>query len=232
MKILQIILEWLVLLFPKPKQEEPVPLIQEEPTPHHEHKPIEPPILPPTPPVNKTRVLIDGIGKAFATTLKKEQREAITLLLNECKEQGVTDLRQVAYVLGTVYHECGFRSIKERRAKEGTEVWKMQEKYWHTGFYGRGFSQLTWRYNYKKFSPIVGFDLVKNPDKVLEPAIGAKIIVHGMRIGLFTNKSLDNYFNPTTTNWIDARRIVNGTFMADKVAAAAQKIFPILSANL
>lgn len=190
--------------------------------------PVEPPILPPTPPAANYEAIIDRIGMAFSTTLKKEQREAIALLLTECEAQGITDERKVAYILGTVYHECGFRSIKELRAKAGTPVWKMQEKYWHAGYYGRGFSQLTWRYNYKKFSPIVGFDLVKNPDKVLEPAIGAKIIVTGMRRGLFTGKDLDNYFNPTTTNWYDARRIVNGTFMADKVADAALKILPTL----
>jgi predicted chitinase len=127
-----------------------------------------------------------------------------------------------------VYHECRFRSIKEIKAKEGTAVWEMQKKYWHTGYYGRGFSQLTWQRNYAKFSPIVGRDLVASPDDALIPDVGAKIIVHGMVTGMFTGKALKGYFTDTKTDWLNARRIVNGTFMADKVADAAKKIHPLL----
>lgn len=170
---------------------------------------------------------------ALAATLKmkltRSQGNAVRLLCMECDKQGVTDVRQVTYILATVYHECRFKSIKEIRAKIGTSVFKMQEKYWHTGYFGRGYSQLTWRKNYQKFSPIVGLDLVSKPDLVLKPDVGAKIIVHGMRNGLFTGVSLDTYFNATRTDWFNARRIVNRVFRAQMVLDAALKIIPLLS---
>lgn len=171
-----------------------------------------------------------SIAKVLNTRLTRAQGDAIRLIVKKCDEGGVSDPRQVSYVLGTVYHECRFRSIREIRAKPGTPIYNMQERYWHTGYYGRGFCQLTWRKNYQKFSPIVGLDLVKNPDEVLRPEVGAKILVFGMRDGLFSGVGLDKYFPPAPAepDWLNARKIVNGTFQADRVAMAAKKIFSLL----
>ena len=164
----------------------------------------------------------------LGTKLKEEQKAAVRLILSECAIEGVTDKRQIAYVLATAWHECRFRSIREIRAKKGTPVWSMQERYWDTGYYGRGFCQLTWKKNYEKFSPIIGVDLVKEPDLLLKPEIGAKILVIGMARGKFSGVSLKKYFNSETSNWLSARKIVNGTFQADKVAFVAKKILEIL----
>lgn len=159
-------------------------------------------------------------------SMTKAQGDNCRLISAVCDVEGITDPRQVAYVLGTVHHECRFKSIQEMRAKKGTPVWRMQEKYWHTGYYGRGFCQLTWDYNYKKFSPIVGLDLLAHPDEVLKPDVGAVILVVGMRDGLFSGKSLSRYFShpPLKSDWEGARKIVNGTFQAEKVAWVA-KVF-------
>jgi len=240
--IIALILNWFAILFPPKETVEPVvpPPVPDPPTPPDVESPKPPvPEPPPTPKTLLQRIDENWLA-ALAATLKKkitkEKANNIRLIVSECARQGVTDARQIAYILGTVAHECDFRSIKEIRAKPGTDVWKMQEKYWHTGFYGRGFSQLTWAKNYNKFSPIVGVDLVKNPEMVLKPEIGALILVYGMRRGTFVSNGLesltrlDRYFNEITTNWIDARRIVNGTFMADRVADAAQKIFALIEA--
>jgi predicted chitinase len=40
---------------------------------------------------------------------------------------------------------------------------------------GRGFNQLTYKENYKKYSDILNLDLVKNPDLVNDPKIAAKV---------------------------------------------------------
>lgn len=171
---------------------------------------------------------------SLAATLKMklnaEQGRAVRLIAAECDAQGIVDPRQVAYILGTAYHECRYRSIKEIRAHPGSAIWKMQNAYWQTGYYGRGFCQLTWLKNYRKFSSIVGLDLVKNPDEVLRPEVGAKILVVGMKQGLFSGVGLDKYFPlpPAEPNWLSARKIVNGTFQADRVAIAAQKILALL----
>jgi len=175
-----------------------------------------------------------SLASTLKMTLTKAQGDAVRLIVAECEKQGVTDTRQIAYVLATVYHECRFKSIKEIRAKIGTDVYRMQQKYWQSGYYGRGFSQLTWRKNYQKFSPVVGLDLVKEPDLVLKPEVGAKILVYGMKHGTFVSAglesktNLDRYFNAEKTDWFNARRIVNGVFRAEMVADAAKKIMPLV----
>jgi hypothetical protein len=178
---------------------------------------------------------LSKLAATLEMKLTRAQGQAVRLIVQECETQGVTDLRQIAYVLGTVYHECRFKSIQEIRAKPGTDVWKMQERYWHTGYYGRGFSQLTWIKNYKKFEAVVHMDLVKNPDLALLPEVGAKILVYGMKNGTFVANGmtssirLDTYFNESREDWFNARKIVNGTFRAEMVAEAAKKILPLLA---
>jgi len=167
---------------------------------------------------------------ALKINLNDSRREAITLIVSFCKTYGVTDVRHICYILATCYHESDFRSIKERRARPGTAVWKMQEKYWHTGYYGRSYCQLTWQRNYAKFAPVVGIDIVKYPDEVLQPVVGARILVYGMANGSFTgnglksSNKLSKYIAGERCDFMNARRIVNGTFMADKVAAHADKL--------
>lgn len=185
--------------------------------------------------VNPSQEWLASLARTLKMRLTKAQGTAVALILSECYIQGVNDPRQVAYVLATVHHECRFKSIKEIRAAVGTPVYKMQQKYWPTGFYGRGFSQLTWRKNYQKFSPVIGKDLVSDPDLVLNPEVGAKILVYGMKHGTFvsngltSNTNLANYFNDQRTDWFNARRIVNGVFRAEMVAEAAKKILPLIT---
>lgn len=177
---------------------------------------------------------------SLRTRFDDEQVQAIKLLLAEADRHGVTDKNQMAYILGTCWHESGFKSVPERRSKKiGSQLWKWQQRYFPQGWYGRGFSQLTWRKNYLKFSPIVGVDLVANPDAVLKPEIGAKILVFGMvngtfvSAGLYSPTKLSRYFAPNKTpDWIGARRIVNGTFMAEDVAAKSVRILSAIVASL
>jgi len=189
-----------------------------------------------------TPEFVARFNTTFRERLTEKQIASIEFLLYEIEQQNVTDNKQIAYILATVWHECAFLSIRERRAKptspEQTKIWQWQNRYWPSGFYGRGFSQLTWRYNYARFSPIVGVDLVRNPDAALQPGIGAKIIVFGMVNGSFTAprnsvespNRLSKYFPPggTSADFIGARQIVNGTFRAEIVAGHAVKILGIL----
>lgn len=176
--------------------------------------------------------ILKALEKSSRTKTRPQQAENLALILNECAEHGVTMPEQVAYVVGTAWHESRLLCIAEFRAKPGTKVWNMQERYWGTGFYGRGFVQLTWQRNYKKFGDLLGVDLVADPDKVLEPEIGAKILVRGMRDGLFTGVSLARYFKEgQPPEWMNARKIVNGLFHADYVARAAVLVFNVLKSG-
>ncbi len=82
-------------------------------------------------------------------------------------------------------------------------------------FRGRGPSQLTGRANYSNFSQILGVDLVANPDQVMDPAIGAKVLIMGMIDGLFTGKKLSDYFTASKQDATHARAIVNGDVAAN-----------------
>lgn len=173
-----------------------------------------------------------SLRRVLKTRFNAEQVVAIIHILKECDNEGITDKNMVAYVLATSWHESRFRSISEIRAKPNSQIWKWQNRYWPSGFYGRGLPQLTWYRNYKYFSKIVGIDLVKHPDRVLEPAIGAKILVHGMFHGKFSGVALSKFFPKNgTPDWIGARKIVNGTFQADRVAADSVKFLSAIVEN-
>lgn len=92
-------------------------------------------------------------------------------------------------------------------------------------FCGRGYVQLTWRSNYKRASDKLGVDLILHPDKAMDPEIAANIMRHGMGSGWFTGKKFADYL-PTTgratrEQFTAARRIINGTDKAAKIAAHA-----------
>jgi predicted chitinase len=61
---------------------------------------------------------------------------------------------------------------------------------------GRGFNQITWKGQYKSYGEKIGIDLVKYPDKLLEPAIAAKVCFFFFR-DRFKNAGYDpiSYWN-------------------------------------
>jgi len=170
-----------------------------------------------------------SLATNFKTPLKKDQGDCIRLICKYADVYQITDVRMVAYMLATAYHECRFQAIEEIRAQPGTKIYDLQSRYWHTGFYGRGYIQLTWKKNYQKFSDLLKQDFVGDPDLVLVPDNAAKILVHGMAHGSFTGKKLSDYFQTgKLPDWLGARRIVNGTDQAERIAEAAQKIHSLL----
>lgn len=177
--------------------------------------------------------ITDGFLLALANTFKmrlnNEQGECIRLIARISDLYAITDVRQVAYMIATAWHESQFKPIEEIRAAPGTSLRRLQDRYWNTGYYGRGYIQLTHKSNYEKFSPIVGKDLVKNPELALDMKTAAIILVSGMHKGAFTGVALDNFFPSTgDAQWLNARKIVNGTDQAERIAEAAKKILALL----
>jgi len=162
--------------------------------------------------------------------LTQAQVESIDAICNECDIQGVVDRRQIAYVFATAYWEAHNPKKPELRLtpiKEfGGEAYLKSKKYYP--YYGRGFSQLTWDYNYKKEGLRLSLNLLKNPDLILDIPIAANSHVHCMKVGTYTGKKLSDYINDKKCDFAGARRIVNGVDKKDEIAAIAQKFLTCL----
>lgn len=147
---------------------------------------------------------------------------AIAAIRAECQKQGIGSPEQIAYVLATVDWETGhtFKPVREAFWKD--EEWRRRNLSRYYPHYGRGYVQLTWEANYRKYSEILGIDLVNNPDLAMVPATAAFILVHGFRTGAFTGMKITNYINDDGADFYNARRCINGV-EAEEIAAIAEK---------
>lgn len=118
--------------------------------------------------------LKNEIGKS-----KMGAKENKDVLLSEMANAGITDPTEASQFLAQVDHEsAGFKKLKEvasGKAYEGKANLGNTQKGDGERFKGRGFIQLTGRYNYKKFGDLIGVDLVNNPELAEKPEIAAKI---------------------------------------------------------
>ena len=88
---------------------------------------------------------------------------------------------------------------------------------------GRGYVQLTWKNNYIKVKKEFNVDVVSDPKKIMEPVLATKVMIWGMKNGIFTGVGLNKYINDSKTDYVNARRIINGTDKADKIAGYAKE---------
>lgn len=151
------------------------------------------------------------------------RQETIDSIIQECHDQGVTKPEQIQYVLATVQHETNDTFTPVKEAYWLSEKWRRKHLRYYP-YYGRGFVQVTWKENYRKFGDLLGIDLVSNPDLALDIDNAIFILVYGMKHGTFTGKKLDDYFSGKGSNFIKARKIINGKDKARKIAALAQNI--------
>ena len=138
----------------------------------------------------------------------------------------------LAYVLATTYHETAatMQPIAEYGKGAGHDYGQPDPETGQT-YYGRGYVQLTWKSNYQKAqNSVVNFTsmntdvpLVMQPDLAMTPWIAAQVAINGMAEGWFTGKSLGNYLTDTQTDYVNARRIINGTDKAQTIAAYAEE---------
>lgn len=163
--------------------------------------------------------------------------DGIEAILLECERQGISDLRQIAYILATVKHETGntMQPVEEigkgKNRTYGHRVWYNSKAYTDVPFiyYGRGFTQNTWRDIYKALTAAAkraghNWDFENNPDLLLQIAPSAWASVYAMRVGLYTGRKLTQYFTDKITDWLNARRIVNGTRPGEKYPDKAELI--------
>ncbi len=144
----------------------------------------------------------------------------------------------LAYVLATAFHETAgtMQPVRETLATSDAEAVARLDRafasgrlpsvkvpYWRPdadgkSWLGRGFVQLTQKRNYEAMSDLTGEDLVADPGLVMRIDIAARILIEGMRVGLFTGWRLNYFFGRDKADWVGARKIVNGTDRAELVA--------------
>lgn len=89
---------------------------------------------------------------------------------------------------------------------------------------GRGLVQITGHDNYAKYG------IADDPDKALDPIKSVEILFDGMTNGRFTGKKLSDFFTASTTDWIGARKIINGSDRAADIAGYARKFAAAIEA--
>lgn len=186
------------------------------------------------------RVFFDAVrARPFGGSLSQSQVDGMIVLLDvwERDYKGRVSLPQLAYCLGTAFHETAraMQPVIETRqpgeaqnpsvdaaigrldrAYAAGRLAGVSSLYWRKdkdgkSWLGRGQVQLTHKENYEKMGRVIGVDLVTNPDRALEPIIGAHVLFAGMMGGLFRpGHALGKYVNASTTDFIGARQVVNG----------------------
>ncbi|NSY10846.1 hypothetical protein G6L14_02295 [Agrobacterium vitis] len=184
----------------------------------------------------------------FGGALTQNQVNGITAILDAWQASTMTDLRWLAYMLATAFHETAqtMQPVRETRAAsdkqaiaildrswaKGEMPW-VKSAYWRIGadgksWLGRGHVQLTHKDNYIKLGRAIGVDLLANPVLAMREDIALKVMFIGMGEGLFTGVKLADYFQGNKSDWVNARRIITGTERAGVVAGYGQKFYAAL----
>ncbi|WP_017302011.1 glycoside hydrolase family 19 protein [Nodosilinea nodulosa] len=188
------------------------------------------------------KTFYDTFRTQFHPTLTQQQVDGYSAILDYWEASEISDLRWLAYVLATAYHETGqlIAPVREGFCKTDEGSIQAVTKLYTKGiikhnyakpeangnsYFGRGLVQLTWADNYKKMGQTLGMgsQLYDNPALLLDLGISVKVLFKGMIDGLFTGQSLEDYFNATKTDWMQARKIVNGMDKASAIADYAQR---------
>lgn len=179
--------------------------------------------------------------------LTQKQVNALEAFLAAVEKYGAKlSLRELAYIFATTHHETAktFLPLEEFGKGKGKKYGRAING---KRYYGRGYVQLTWDYNYlkatqeliKQFPAIVAdveaktgktFDLVEHPELAMDVDVAAAVLIAGSVQGWFTGKKLSDYINANKADYINARRVINGLDKAKLIADQAQKYKEILSA--
>jgi len=129
---------------------------------------------------------------------------------------------QHAYVIATTQWETDHTFKPVREAFRLSEDWRRRNLRYYP-YYGRGYVHLTWKTNYDRYSKILGVNFVNNPDVVMETNVSLFILCHGFKHGTFTGRKLEDYVTNNKKDYINARRVINGTDKAREIARLASQ---------
>lgn len=143
------------------------------------------------------------------------------LIIAECERRNAT-LQQTAYILATGRWETAHTMKPVEEAFWLSDSWRAKNLRYYP-WHGRGYVQLTWERNYLNAGQKLDRDLTTNPDAVMQPQVAAEILVAGSLEGWFTKHKLTDHVNAKKTDYVNARRVINGTDKANAIASLAEK---------
>jgi putative chitinase len=183
----------------------------------------------------------------FRGHLAQKQVDGQNVILDAWDASDFTDLRWLAYMLGTTFHETA--STMQPIHEYGSDAY-FARMYDITGdrpevarrlgntergdgikYCGRGLVQLTGKSNYQRLGGLVGQDLVSSPDLAMNPEVAVKIMFIGMTgqpHDTFSGVNLQKFFNDSTEDWVGARHVINGQDHAELIASTAKAFYAAL----
>lgn len=184
-------------------------------------------------------ILRNAFGK-----LTQSQVAEIEFIVSAMNQDKSISYPQAAYMLATTWHETAARMLPIEEYGKGKNrtygTWyrnsigalysfidgAKRSAYLHSDYpylyYGRGYVQLTWYFNYENASKKIGVDFLNNPDLVMNKNHAVKIMIQGMKDGWFTGRKLSDYIYQSKKDYEGARRIINGTDKAKLIAGYAE----------
>lgn len=185
----------------------------------------------------------DAVRKSgvIGSVLKPDQVSGLEAVLAAATE-AKWPLAHAAYALATAAHETNFTMQPVREAYWLSENWRRNNLRYFP-YYGRGYVQLTWKANYEKADRELDLKgaLKANLDLAMDPVIAAGIMAKGMTEGWFCadksgkrhtlTRHLPTNGKASSSQFTAARRIINGTDKAPKIAAEAVKFQDALLAG-
>lgn len=144
-------------------------------------------------------------GSGFGLT----RDQSVEMIVRTCIDNGITDHRQIAYVLATAQHES--RDFAAPEEDWGRKQAVDLRYFGGEEYFGRGFAHLTHVNNYERLGEALGIgrELVEHPERAAQADIATKVLVVGMRDGLFGARLSDNV-NANHADYRQARASVNG----------------------
>ncbi|OPK12040.1 hypothetical protein BZ163_00590 [Pseudomonas sp. VI4.1] len=193
-------------------------------------------------------------GTHALTTNSKENLRKIVVAINKYYKSfpQKTNIYEVAYMLATVRHEAYYFLTGEffsEKPEAGNlsyfnkydsvlasdpELREVARKNGNTQegdgykYRGRGCVHLTWKNNYRKFSDLLSYDFVLDPDAAAKFEYSVPIMIIGMSKGMFTGKKLADYLALDKKDYLSARKIINGNDAKVLIASYAEKFEAIL----
>ncbi|MER9436055.1 hypothetical protein [Mesorhizobium sp. M0618] len=185
--------------------------------------------------MNMTRFFDRIRGSLYGGSLKQITVDNINKIVSYWAQAYSDNVeQQLAYILATVLAEVGrdMNPVRETFARSDEQArYRLRHKayaqstppYGHA-YYGRGYVQLTWIYNYQRQEDKLNIPLVKFPDMALATEIAVQILVGGMMDGDFngSGRGLEFYINRKRVDFVHARRTVNVLNRASEIAGYAE----------